>query len=145
LVVFAGPLIKFQMAFDEVLLTFAKILLDHVSQLSAGLAVKGLHVDKHGVILPLAGLRILPLIVNREAERGHLASGGETSHFRIARQSTNQHHFVQIRHNGCLPGDEPMSKGDFPMTFRSIKTYGLRRGEVAWSGCYRNLRSSAPR
>src|SRR6266481_7087119 len=105
------------MTFDEVLLAFAEILLDHVCQLATGLAVEGFHVDKHGFVVPLARLLILALVVDREAEGRDLASRGKTSHLRVARQSTDQHYFVQIRHS-CLPGDEAKQRSGFPMTFR---------------------------
>src|SRR5207248_5844474 len=76
LVVFTGPLIKLEMTFNEVLLAFAEILLDHVRQLATGLAVEGFHVNKHGFVVPLARLLILALVVDREAEGRDLASRG---------------------------------------------------------------------
>jgi hypothetical protein len=87
LVILTRPLVKPEMSFDKELLALAKILLDQVGQLTARLPVKGFHIDKNWVILPLARAGVLAAVVDREAKGGHLASGGKRSHLGVAGQT----------------------------------------------------------
>src|SRR5205807_1222628 len=66
----------------------------------AVLALRAEHADVEvvGLILPLAGLRVLPPAVDRQAQRAHTAAGGELSELRIPREVAGQDHAVDVLH-----------------------------------------------
>src|SRR5207249_12088729 len=82
--------------------SLAEVLLDEVRLATLLAAVEDFHVDENGVFDPLARLGVLFAVVHREAELRHLAAVGEGPHFRVARQATDQHHFVQVGHWSTL-------------------------------------------
>ena len=65
-------------------------------------SVEDFRVDENGIFDPLSRLLVLLAVVHCEAELRHLAAVGEGPHFRVARQATDQHHFVQIGHRSTL-------------------------------------------
>src|SRR5262249_54443625 len=103
-VVLIGPLVQPQVALEKELMALSHMLLYQVGKAPALVAtwVKGLHIKENCFILPLSRLSILAPIVHSKAKGSHLAAIGESSHLRIPCQTTNQHHFIQIRHVGSL-------------------------------------------
>src|SRR5439155_17673181 len=77
------------------------------------LPVECLDVEEDRLILPLPGLCVLLLVVDREAERRHLAAGSaKRPHLGVARQATDQHHLVQIGHGAISCAEDRASAGN---------------------------------
>src|SRR5215471_4371705 len=92
------PLVQSQVSLDERLVPLAKALRRKVGLSALLTAVEDLQVEENGVIDELPGLGVLLAVVHCETELRHLSAGREGPHFRVARQATDQHHFVQVGH-----------------------------------------------
>src|SRR6516162_11707569 len=91
------------MAFNKHLLALAKRLFHQVGDLSTAFSpVEDCHINKDGIILPLARSSVFAAIVHRKTEIGHLSPRSEYAYLRISCQSSNQHHLVQVRHGSLL-------------------------------------------
>src|SRR5205085_1844957 len=92
------PLLERQVPFDENLLALAKGLFHAVGEGTGFAAVEHLALDENGLILPLSGLRVLAAVVDGEAKIRHLAAARKHARLGVARQTTDQHHFVEVGH-----------------------------------------------
>src|SRR5262249_33178397 len=102
LTVLTRPLIELKMTFNVDLSPLAKILFNQVGQLPALPAIKALNVQKNRFGVPFPGRSILLSVIHRKSEIRYLATVRKGSHLRIACQSPDQHHFVQVRHDASL-------------------------------------------